>query len=199
MPVAAAGIPRSALRYRPIPTNQTETKQPPLVARASRPSETVPPFERVVTRPSHPLKRQQTYTALLWLGSGMIVALCAVLLAQAVLNWCSTTWDDVHYGYPRTFQTDAFVGHPGEAPGNPSHFIALNLRGRIEIIEFPGGDATHAKIYLGPQLYGSDADRVPVTLQFLKTNQLHHPDILLRVQGSPIAFHNTGTTFQQKP
>jgi hypothetical protein len=59
---------------------------------------------------------------------------------------------------------DAFVGH--EQGRTPSHFIALNVQGQMEIIELPGGDATHAKIYLGPRIYGPGADLVPVTLRF---------------------------------
>ncbi len=34
--------------------------------------------------------------------------------------------------YPRTFQVDAVVGHNDSAT-NPSHFIAMNLNGRIEM------------------------------------------------------------------
>ena len=71
---------------------------------------------------------------------------------------------------PRTFQVDAVVGQ-GDSLVHPSHFIALNLHGQIEVIEFPGGDATHARIYLGPHLYGSNASLVPVTLQFVDSRQ----------------------------
>jgi len=78
----------------------------------------------------------------------------------------------------------------------PSHFIALNLGGQIEIIELPAGDASHAKIYLGPHLYGPDADLVAVTLQFVDSRHDHHPDMLVLFQGTQLVFRNTQGTFQ---
>jgi hypothetical protein len=93
------------------------------------------------------------------------------------------------YGRPRTFQTDAYVGH-NESPGMPSHFLAVNLQGRIEIIELPGGDASHACIYIGPQLYGSDADLIPVTLSFIDVNGDKKPDMIMNFQGTHVVFIN---------
>jgi hypothetical protein len=65
-----------------------------------------------------------------------------------------------------------------ETAGVPSHFLALNLHGRIEIIEFPGGDATHARVSLGPQLDGDNADLVLVMLHFVDTRHGHHPSAI---------------------
>ncbi len=124
----------------------------------------------------------------------MIVALLAVLLGQMMLGWFGTTWDDLHYGRPRTFQTDAFVGH--EVRHTPSHFIVFNLHGRIEILEQPGGDPTKTKIYLGPQITGPGADMIPVTLQFVDPHKTHHPDMLILFQGTQVVFHNVHETFQ---
>ncbi|GHO90189.1 hypothetical protein KSF_002370 [Reticulibacter mediterranei] len=73
--------------------------------------------------------------------------LCPVVAGLQVFGWVQTTWDDFQYGQPRTFQTDAFVGH--EMGRTPSHFIALNMQGQIEIIELPGSDATHV-LLCGP-------------------------------------------------
>lgn len=99
------------------------------------------------------------------------------LLSLAV-SWWNTTWDDLHYGRPRTFQIDAVVGHT-DSSSNPSHFIALNLHGHIEVIEFPGGDASKARIYSGPQLFGSGDTLTPVTLSFVDVHGNHHPDMIL--------------------
>jgi hypothetical protein len=99
----------------------------------------------------------------------------------------------LHYGRPRTYQVDAFVGH--EASNVPSHFVALNLHGYIEIMEFPGGDAMHARVYLGPQLYGDNADLVPVTLQFVDRRHDHHPDMFVVFGQSHIVFRNEQGTF----
>lgn len=123
-----------------------------------------------------------------------MVAIVAVLLGQVVLSWFGTTWDDIRYSYPRTYQTDAFVGH--EAGQTPSHFIVLNLHGRVEILELQGGDPTKTKIYLGPHITGLGADRVPVTLAFVDPHHTHHPDMLVQFQGTQVVFQNVHGTFQ---
>jgi len=125
---------------------------------------------------------------------GMLVALLAVLVGQALLSWCATTWDDLHYGRPRTFQMDAFVGH--EPAHTPSHFLVLNLHGHIEILEFPGGDPTQSKVYLGPQIAGVGAELVPVTIHFVSSQQAQHPDMLVQFQSTQLRFHNVSNGFQ---
>jgi hypothetical protein len=126
---------------------------------------------------------------LLYLGVGMIAMLALWTLLSSAIGWWNTTWDDLQYGRPRTFQIDASVGH-NEATGTPSHFVAINLNGRIEIIEFPGGDGFKARIYLGPQLYGSGDDLIPVTLSFADVNGDHQPDMIIHFQSSRIVFIN---------
>lgn len=126
---------------------------------------------------------------LLYLGIGMIVMLALWTLLSLAVSWGSTTLNDLQYGRPRTFQVDAFVRH-NEAGGTPSHFIALNLNGRIEVIEFPGGDGSKARIYLGPQLYGTDANLIPVTLSFVDVNGDHLPDMIIHFQNTQIVFIN---------
>jgi hypothetical protein len=77
-----------------------------------------------------------------------------------------------------------------DSPSNPSHFIALNLNGRIEVIDFPGGDVSKARIYTGPQLYGAGQDLIPVTLSFADVNGNHHPDMIIRFQDTRIVYVN---------
>jgi len=126
---------------------------------------------------------------LLYLGVGMIAMLALWTLLTSAISWWNITWDDLHYGRPRTFQIDASVVH-NETTGTPSHFIAINLNGRIEIIEFPGGDGSKARIYLGPQLYGTGDDLIPVTLSFADVNGDHLPDMIIHFQSSRIVFIN---------
>ena len=96
MPVASPLTPKSVLRHRPLFSDET-TQARPTVARASRPpqrtQETVPPFVciRKATVPSK--KKLHLSSALAPLVSGMLVALLAVLLGQALLAWCATTWE----------------------------------------------------------------------------------------------------------
>jgi len=178
--------PKSAVRSRPVPSD-VATEEPPRIPRASR------------TQPTSklPERRRRTPSRLpLWLlpvGLGMLLMLVIVIAGSGLLGWVQTSWDDLHYGRPRTFQMDAFVGH--ETGRVPSHFIALNLQGQIEIIELPGGDATHARMYIGPRIYGPGADLVPVRLRFVDSAQPHHPDMLILFQNTQVVFHNVNGTF----
>ncbi|HTK06170.1 MAG TPA: hypothetical protein VL485_03295 [Ktedonobacteraceae bacterium] len=147
-----------------------------------------PPSQK--DQPPHTFLRH----SLTFIGIGMLIALFLVVATQLTGNWLSNTVDDIRYGNPRTFQIDAFVGH--ETGKTPSHFIALNLHGRIQIIELPGGDATKAKIYPGPQLYDANAERIPVKLQFIDTHHNHRPDMYVQFGGTQIIFRNTPTGFQ---
>lgn len=199
-------IPRSTIRHRPIdPEAESQPEIPPWTRRASRPSQTQTHAPKAKTTKTMPVPQTtQTTRAhkhlsyqqhwLVFLGIGMLISLIIVCIGQLFVGWFSTTWDNIHYGYPRTFQTDAFVGH--ETGALPSHFIAMNLRGRVEVIEFPGGDASHAKIYMGPQLYDSHADLIPVTLVFTDTRHNHHPDMYVQFHNTQILFRNVGSTFQ---
>jgi hypothetical protein len=132
---------------------------------------------------------------LLSLGLGMLGMLALWTLLTAGLGWWNDTLDFLHYGNPRTYQTNAVVGH-NDSTNKPSHFIALNLHGHIEIIEFPGGDGAHAHIYLGPQLFGSDAEKAPATLKFIDVNGDKKQDMLVFFQSSWIVFINDQGTFR---
>jgi hypothetical protein len=126
---------------------------------------------------------------------GMIVMLILWALLSMVFGWLTTLSDDLRYGRPRTFQTDAWVGH-NEQTGVPSHFVAINLNRHIEVIEIQGGDAAHTRIYSGPQLYGATDDLVPVTLSFVDVNGDHRLDMLVNFQGSRMVFINDGESFR---
>jgi len=190
-------MPRSALRHRPIESGadgQGTTGITPVAQRASllhpkntgeddeaasgktsaAPRATTPRSTRTVARRRITLRAHP----LLLLGLGMIVMLVLWTGLSLAIGWWNTTWDDLHYGRPRTFQIDAVVGQ-NDSPGNPSHFIALNLSGRIEVIEFPGGDASKARIYIGPQLYDTGSNLIPVTLSFVDVNGNHQPDMII--------------------
>lgn len=70
--------------------------------------------------------------------------------------------DDMHYGRPRTYQTDAVVGHNHDSSANPSHFIVLNLHGQIMVIEIAAGDPGKTHLYkTGLNLLGNGQDMTP--------------------------------------
>jgi hypothetical protein len=145
---------------------------------------------------THTKSGRRWYThPVFYLGVGMVFMLALWALITMVASWWGVTWDDLHYGRPRTFQVDAVVGH-NDSASNPSHFIAINLNGRIEVIEFPGGDGAKARIYIGPQLYGNGEDLVPVTLSFVDVNGNHQPDMILHFQNTQIVFVNENGGFR---
>lgn len=127
-----------------------------------------------------------------------VLSLCVMMVGwmvlNAVANWWQITMDDWHYGRPRTWQVDQVVGHNDAI--TPSHFIALNLNRHVEIIEFPGGDGSKAKIYLGPVLTGPGQDLAPVTLTFKDVNGDHKLDMIVNVQDSHFVFINDNGQFR---
>lgn len=208
MPVLTSSdrlAPKSMVRHRPIdPT--TKAVEPPRIPRASRtqthkPSATIAiPIDVPVWK--HDGKSQvapwRQHLLMFGIGVGMALAILLVIVGQFLIGWIGTTMDDLHYGRPRTYQIDAVVGQ-NDSIAHPSHFLALDLRGQIEVIEFPGGDATHARIYLGPHLYGANADLVPVTVQFIDSHHDDHPDMIVLVQGEQMVFRNAQGSFHAPP
>jgi hypothetical protein len=124
----------------------------------------------------------------------MSIALGSLLL-QVGATWTQHALDTWHYGMPRTYQTDAVVGH-GDSLAHPSHFIGLNLNGHIEVIELPGGDPSRARLYAGPTLSGPDRSEVPVVVTFEDVNHNGKPEMILQFAGLEVIYRNTGTTFQ---
>ena len=175
--------PRSVLRHRPLGTTQAQSSIPPVARRASRlqPQPKVQDDENTQGRTTG-VQAGQSRRAhpLLYLGVGMLVMLAVCTGLSLFVPWAHTTLDDLRYGRPRTFQVDAFVGH-NEQAAVPTHFIALNLHRHIMVIELPGGDPAHARIYSGPVLYGADDDLVPVTLSFADVNGDHKPDMIVHL------------------
>lgn len=109
--------------------------------------------------------------------------------------------DDWTYGQTtRTYQTDAVVGH-SDSPGNPTHIIALNLRGTIMVIELPGGDASKARSYTITTIPGNSGNP-PVKVSFQDLNSDGKLDMLIQI-GDPgsivtIILFNNGQQFVSK-
>ena len=131
---------------------------------------------------------------LLLLGLGMMAMLLLWIVLSAAWNWGTITWDDLHYGRPRTYQVDAWVGH-NEQTGHPSHFIVLNLNRRIEIIEIAGGDPAHTRIYPGPQLYKAQSELIPVTVRFTTSHGKKYPNMTVLFGDSQVIYLNENGTF----
>jgi len=186
--MSSVGIPRSAVRYRPL----TESVQEFVVLspRASRGPSRKPPQR--TGSPLHQWIGHRAGHRLVLVGVGMLVTVLVLLVSQVVVPWAMKTADDVQYGYPRTTQEDHFVGH--EQGGTPSHFMAMNLQGQITVVELPGGNLKEAQLLVGPRLLGKGADLVPVRLEFV--GEKKHPDLVVRVQSVQVRFHNTGASYR---
>jgi hypothetical protein len=156
--------PRSAIRYRPMATTQEQ---------------------------SMPGKRVHW---LVFVGLAMFIMIMGWIVLTAIGSWWQTKMDDMRYGFPRTFQTDASVGHNARV----SHFICLNLQGEVEVIETQKGHPDASKIYRVVVL-PQDQDHVPVTISFQDINGDGKVDGLVLVGGSEIPMYNNGTGFQSQP
>ena len=179
----------SVRRYHTTSDQRTVTRRPHYEVEVHR-GYTIP---RRASQQQPPLRQQaplpqQGLHWLFYVGVAMLVMLLGWFLLSALLSWWHVTQDDWHYGRPRTYQTDAWVGH--NEHGTPSHFLALNLHGHSEVIEFPGGDATHAKVYLGPVLSGPGADLVPVTVSFKDVTGDGKPDMVMQMGEQSVVFVN---------
>lgn len=141
------------------------------------------------------IKQGLRFHWLVFAGLAMIIMIVGWFAFSAIGTWWQVTQDDWHYGRPRTFQTDAVVGH-NDSPSNPSHFIAVNLNRRVIIIELPGGDSSKARIYSGPILIGPGQDLAPVTLSFQDVNSNGVVDMIVNVQDAHFVYINENGTFR---
>jgi hypothetical protein len=128
---------------------------------------------------------------------GMIITIILIMSFSLVSTWWNTYQDDLHYGMPRTSQLDAVVGH-GDSASNPTHFIFMNLRRHVQIIEIPGGDPSHSRIFIGPTLYGDGQDLTPVTGEIRDLNGDGKLDLIVHIQNQQVRFINDGTTFRSQ-
>jgi len=137
---------------------------------------------------------------LIFIGIGMVILLVLWVLGSAALAWGKQRLEDAQYGYPRTYQTDAVVGH-GDSAKNPSHFIAMNLHRQAVVIEFASSDPTKASTYLTPVfIAGANGDLAPVTLEFRDVNGDGKADMLIHIhlegQDQVSVFINDGAKFR---
>ena len=138
--------------------------------------------------------RQDKRFPLIAVVVGMLLMAALFLMLNTLGSWWQVHQDDATYGRPRTYQVDVVVGHNDSAT-NPSHFIFLNLNRHVEIIELPGGDTTHARIYTGPTLFGNGQDLTPVIGVFKDVNGDGKIDLIVQIQDQRLVYINDGTQF----
>jgi len=185
--------PRSAMRYQhTLPgqyRGQTVLPTPPQRLRRQRLTGNAPGQQQHAPR-----RRSQHWSV--YLVTGMATMTALVIGLYSLGSWWQHVQDDWTYGMPRTYQTDAVVGHNHDSRAHPSHFVAVNLKGRIEVFELPAGDPTKVRVFLGPLLSGEDADQVVVTISFIDSNHDGTPDLILRYGDNEEVLYNKGGTFQ---
>jgi hypothetical protein len=132
---------------------------------------------------------------ILWVGGAVVLAIVSFMLMSALVNWWNLWQDDMKYGRPRTMQANAYVGH-NETGGKPSHFIAQNIDGQVNIIQYPGNDTSKTRVIQGPRLFGKNAALAPVIIEFQDVNADSHVDLLVSVDGQKLVYLNENGSFR---
>ena len=170
-------------------TQQRETLRQPTQPRGAtkRPSQ-----KMSVARPT----QQRQFHWLVPTGVTLMIAIACYLLLYGAWTGGQGLYNDWAYGATtRTSHLEAVVGDH-DSVTSPTHFVAMNLHGTIDVIEFPGGDVTHAKVFPGPHLLWADADKAVVTLEVKDVNGDHKPDIIVHIQGdTDLLFRQTNANF----
>ena len=184
--------PRSAMRYQDtLPyqyRGQTVLPTPPQRVRRQR-------LTGNDSGPQQRAPRQRNKHWSVYLVTGMATMTALVIGLYSLGSWWQHVQDDWTYGMPRTYQTDAVVGHNHDSSSHPSHFLAVNLKGRIEVFELPAGDPTKVRVFLGPTIVGNGVDQVVVTISFADSNHDGTPDMVIHYGDSEEVFSNKGGTF----
>lgn len=169
-------MPRSAVRYTTIQGN-------PVIQQGR---------QRIVFHNEPPPRKIHW---LFFVGVGMVIAVTVWIASAYIGNWWTLHQEDATYGYPRTYQVDQVVGHE-DSRGHPTHFIFLNLHGRVIIIEIPGGNTAHARIYSSTGIIGDPSGLIPVTAEFKDVNGDGKMDMIVKVGDQQFIYLNDGTQFK---
>jgi len=186
-----------------IPPRRSAQPYPQLTPERERYEDTTKYIEDINTEETQAPLRKKPKVQLHWLvfvGVGLLLMLAGYMAFSDLGTWWQTHQDDATYGNPRTFQTDAVVGH-GDSNSNPSHFIAINLKGDIIVIEIPGGNAKKAISYAITTLPGNQGNP-PVRLVFQDFDHDGKIDMLVQIGDPPTTItymlFNNGTQFVGK-
>lgn len=133
--------------------------------------------------------------ALLYGAALISGALVVYALVGALIGRINVLIDDIRYGYPRTMHVQAFVGH-GEAAGQPTHLIAMNLDRQVVVLELPGGDPSRVRSITGPYLFGADEHLTPVIIGLSDVDGDALLDLLLDIRRERIVYLNRDGEFR---
>jgi len=146
-------------------------------------------------------KSRKRFHPLVFVGIAMFIMIFGWIAINLLGTWWQIKQDDWKYGSPRTFQTDAVVGHNNDSQESPTHFLALNLNNHIVVEEIPAGYPSKAHIYPITTLVQGSAD-TPVTLSFRDINNDGKVDMLIQIGEGTTAYtvflFNNGSQFVPK-
>ncbi len=198
--------PPSLPRPNPPPTTpvyqrrQGGTRDLPPSARQSARNTTSQYLPSTGVAPAKAKKNNTNVHWLLPLGVGMVAMLVLWVFGSLLVVWGQQSYDDFTYGRPRTYQTDAAVGH-NDSPTHKSHFIAINYNRQAIVTECMGGDPAKSVDYVVPYyIVGDNSDLTPVTVEFRDVTGDNKPDMIIHIhlhtQDQTFVFVNTGTKFR---
>lgn len=193
----------SVVRYdssRNTGTQSTRAHLGPPTQIPARRTKEMPPRNAATVEKGERRRRRGNVHWLLLVGLGMLAMLVVWVAGSAVLAWGVQRYNDLQYGNPRTFQTDAVVHH-NDSAAHPSHFIAVNWNRQAIVMELPGGDPTKTVSYIAPiYIEGQGGDLAPVTVEFRDVTGDHLSDMLVHIhlpsQDQVSVFVNDGTKFR---
>jgi hypothetical protein len=127
---------------------------------------------------------------------GMLVVAVVIFVFQAVvIPWWQSVTDQWQYGNSKISTLEVVVGHQ-DSKQHPTCILSFDLNGRVEVIEFPGGNAENANSYPGATIYGENKDHRIITVEPIHMRQ-NRIDLLVHIEGmaaTPILY-NTGSAF----
>jgi len=172
----------------------------PLIQRPLRQRQLPPQRTERDDEEEQPVKRGVRFHRLVYVGFALLIMIVGWIGFTALGQWWQGKQDDWEFGNPRTYQTDAVVGH-NDSNSSPSHFIAENLRGQVIVVEYPGGDPSKGRSYQITSIPGNTGNP-PVKVVFQDINHDGKLDMLVEI-GDPgsvitVFLFNNGSQFVSK-
>lgn len=131
---------------------------------------------RIVIHEAPPPKKRRG-TLLLFVGLAFLAMVIGWIVFTILFNIWQAKQMDWTYGNPRTFQTDQFVGH-SDSEAHPTHFIAVNVDGTIEVAELNIVTPKADHIYV---ITTVSTNTIPVSLTFADLNHDGKVDMIVTI------------------
>jgi hypothetical protein len=155
----------------------------------------LPPMESGWQRMVGSATVQGRWMSFLRLATIVLVVWASYLLIDAGVTQAQRLFGSIHYVERPMTQLAGFVGH-NETSGMPSYFLGINMDRQVTVVQFPGGDATKARVLEGPYLFGEGGDQAAVNLGLEDINQDGHVDLLVTVNNEQVIYLNKNGEFR---